>query len=79
MSDYSVYQLKTIILLKHLNNLNAIWEDKVVTCRIDELDEEHLKNQEYQQLTAEYSQLFNRIRDTTIKSSGMRRFLNSTA
>jgi hypothetical protein len=29
-----------------------------------ELDEEHLKNQEYQQLTAEYSQLFNRIRDT---------------
>jgi hypothetical protein len=30
MSDYSVYQLKTIILLKHLNNLNAIWKDKVV-------------------------------------------------
>jgi hypothetical protein len=64
MSDYSVYQLKTIILLNHLNDLNAIWEDKVVTCRIYELDEEHLKNQEYQQLTAEYSQLFNRIRDT---------------
>jgi hypothetical protein len=67
MLNYSIYQLKTIMLLKHLNDLNAFWENQIVTNRIYEWDEEHLKTQEYRELGDEYSKLFNRIHDTDDK------------
>jgi hypothetical protein len=61
MLDYRTSQLKTILLLKHLNGLNAVWEEQVVYKRICELETEYAKTQEYQELTAEQHQLFHRL------------------
>jgi hypothetical protein len=61
MVNYSTCQLITIILLKHLYRLNAVWEDKVVFNRIYELDEEYEKIQEYQELTEKQQQLFKQL------------------
>jgi hypothetical protein len=48
-------------LLKQLNGLNAVWEEKAVFSRIYELEEEYVKTEEYQELAAEYSKLFDRF------------------
>jgi hypothetical protein len=61
MSDYCITQLKTILLLKHLNGLNAVWEDQIIFERILELENEYEKNQEYQKLAAEQQQLFQQL------------------
>jgi hypothetical protein len=39
-------------LLKHLNELNALWEEHIVFQRIYELDEEYAQTQEYQERSA---------------------------
>jgi hypothetical protein len=59
----SVFQLRVIILLKHLDHLNAIREDEAIARRMEELNKEHVKTQEYQELDGEYSQLKS-VRDT---------------
>jgi hypothetical protein len=58
MSDYRLAQLKTVLLVKHLNELNAHWEEHIVLQRIYELDEEYAQTQEYQERSAGQEQLF---------------------
>jgi hypothetical protein len=55
MTDYSVCPSKIISLLKQLNNLNAFWIDEALSCRMNRLGTEHAKNQEYQELSGNYS------------------------
>jgi hypothetical protein len=43
MSDYRITQLTTILLLKHLNESNAVWEDEIIFKRIYALDKEFTK------------------------------------
>jgi DNA repair ATPase RecN len=59
--------LRVIILLKHLDHRNAIREDEVIARRMEELDKEHVKTQEYQELDGEYSKLFKTIQNTEDK------------
>jgi hypothetical protein len=61
MSDYRLTQLKTVLLLKQLNELNALWEEHIVFQRIYELDEEYAQTQEYQERSAEQEQLFHQL------------------
>jgi hypothetical protein len=67
MIDHLTCQLITIILLKHLNRLNALWEDEAVANRMDELDGEYTKTLEYQEFRDEYLKLYNQIHDTDDK------------
>jgi hypothetical protein len=50
-----------MVLLKYLDGLNAVWEEEAVFKRIYELEEKYAKTQEYQELAAEYSKLFDRF------------------
>ena len=61
MVNYSTCRLITMVLLKYLNGLNAVWEEEAIFKRIYELEEEYAQTQEYQELTAEYSKLFDRF------------------
>jgi hypothetical protein len=61
MSDYQLTQLKTMLLVKHLNSLNAVREDQIVFKRIYEWEEEYAKTQEYQGFSAEQQQLFQQL------------------
>jgi hypothetical protein len=61
MSDYRITQLKTILLLKHLNGLNAVWEEQIIFKRIYELEAEFAKTGEYLELSAEQHQLFQQL------------------
>jgi hypothetical protein len=61
MVNYSTCRVITMVLLNYLNGLNAAWEEKAVFNRIYELEEEFAKTQEYQELAAEYSKLFDRF------------------
>jgi hypothetical protein len=61
MSDYRITQLKTILLLKHLNELNTVWEEQVIFKRILELEDEYAKTEEYQELSAQQQQLFKQL------------------
>jgi hypothetical protein len=61
MSDYRITQLTTILLLKHLNELNAVWEEQIVFKRIYELEAEFSKTGEYQEFSAEQQQLFQQL------------------
>ena len=63
MTDQSSCLLKTIKFLKQLNNLNALWIDEALSCRMNQLGTEHVKTQEYQELSGKYSQSLDRIRD----------------
>jgi hypothetical protein len=63
MLNYSLYQLINIILLKHLNELDVFWKDEMVICRMEELDMEHDKIQEYRELYVDYSKLADQIHD----------------
>jgi hypothetical protein len=67
MLNYPTYQLITIILLKHLYRLNAVWEDKVIFNRIYELDEEYEKIPEYQELTEKQQQLLEQLFESDAK------------
>jgi hypothetical protein len=67
MSDYRITQLKTIFLLKHLSELNAVWEEQIVFKRIYELEEEFAKTGEYQALSAAQQQLFQQLLESDDK------------
>jgi hypothetical protein len=67
MFNYSNCQLITIILLKHLNELNAVWEDQIINRRVFELEEEHDQTSECRELGDEYYKLFDRMRDSDDK------------
>jgi hypothetical protein len=67
MFNYLNCQLITIILLKHLNELNAVWEDQIINRRVFELEEEHDQTSECRELGDEYSKLFDRMRDSDDK------------
>jgi hypothetical protein len=60
-TQFLITQLKTILLLNHLNGLNAVWEEQVVFKRILELEDEYAKTQEFQELSAQQQQLFNQL------------------
>jgi hypothetical protein len=61
MSDYSLAQLKTSLLVKHLNELNALWEENIVLQRIYELDEEYAHTREYQERSTGQEQLIQQL------------------
>jgi hypothetical protein len=61
MLNYSVCQLITMIILKHLSRLNALCEDELIDCRLEELNQEYVKTQEYQELSEKYFKLFHDI------------------
>jgi hypothetical protein len=61
MSDYCLAQLKTSLLVKHLNELNALWEEHIVLQRIYELDEEYAQTGEYQERSAGQEQLLQQL------------------
>jgi hypothetical protein len=67
MSDYRITQLTTILLLKHLNELNALWEEHIVLQRIYELDEEYAQTPEYQERFAEQEHLFQQFLENSDK------------
>jgi hypothetical protein len=50
-----------MLLVKHLNSLNAVREDQIVFKRIYEWEEEYAKTQEYQGFSAEQQQLFQQL------------------
>jgi hypothetical protein len=63
MTVHSSCLLKTIKFLKRLNNRNVFWIDEALSCRMNQLGTEHAKTQEYQELSGNYSQSLDRIRD----------------
>jgi hypothetical protein len=67
MSDYRITQLTTILLLKHLNELNARREENIVFQRIYELDEEYAKTPEYQERSTEQEHLFQQLLESSDK------------
>jgi hypothetical protein len=67
MSDYRLTQLKTVLLVKELNELNARWEEHIVLQRIYELDEEYAKTREYQERSTEQEQLFHQLLESEDK------------
>jgi hypothetical protein len=67
MSDYHLAQLKTVLLLKHLNELNALWEEHIVLQRIYELDEKYSQTGEYQERSTEQEQLFHQLLESEDK------------
>jgi predicted nuclease with TOPRIM domain len=66
-TTYSTCRIIIIVLLKYLSGLNAVWEEEAIFNRIYELEEEYTQTQEYQELSAEYSQLFDRFPEIEAK------------
>jgi hypothetical protein len=67
MSDYRINQLKILLLLRHLNELNDVCEDEVVNPRLRELEEQHNRFQDNVDLKDKYSKLFNRMQNSDDK------------
>jgi hypothetical protein len=67
MSDYRLAQLKTSLLVKHLNELNTRREEHIVLQRIYELDEEYAKTREYQERSTKQEQLFHQLLESEDK------------
>lgn len=61
MTDYHLNQLLTVLLLQRLYESKVRWEKQIVMKRIYELDEEYVKAEEYQELSAEQEQLFQEL------------------
>lgn len=61
MPDYHLNQLLTVLLLQRLYESKVRWEKQIVMKRIYELDEEYVKAEEYQELSAEQEQLFQEL------------------
>jgi hypothetical protein len=53
--------------LKHLNELNALWEEHIVLQRIYELDEEYAQTREYQERSAGQEHLFQQLLESSDK------------
>jgi hypothetical protein len=70
----SVSQLRVIILLKHLDHMNATREDEAIARRMEELDKEYIETKEFQKLEKEYSRLFKLIHDTEDKEQRNKAF-----
>jgi hypothetical protein len=61
--NYSLYQLLTIIIMKHLNELADFYKEEFVVCRMEDLDQQHDKLREYRELYTEYLESIDQIED----------------
>jgi hypothetical protein len=62
MSNYSLYQLVTVIIMKHLNELTDVYQEEFVVYRMENLDRQHETIREYRELSGEYAELIDQIK-----------------
>jgi predicted transcriptional regulator len=60
--NYSLYQLVTVIIMKHLNELTDVYQEEFVVYRMENLDRQHENVREYRELSGEYAELIDQIK-----------------
>jgi hypothetical protein len=59
--NYSLYQLVTLIIMKHLDELANVYQKEFIIHRMGDLDRQHDQIREYRELFTEYAELIDEI------------------